>query len=445
MSDITQDEFVLGEAMHALARRLWPLNRSLTGEGVRQTLAILSEYLPGLQVHEIPSGSACFDWTVPREWRVREAWVKNAAGEKVIDFAANNLHLMGYSTPVAAEMPLAELQAHLHSLPESPEAIPYVTSYYQERWGFCLSQFERDRLAPGHYQVHIDSELFAGSLSYGELRIPGETDREILLSTYVCHPSMANNELSGPCVVTWLARWLLEQSTEQPTRRYGYRILFLPETIGSICYLSRHLEELKARVAAGFVVTCVGDERTYSYLPSRQGDSLADRVALHVLRHTDPGFQRFTFLDRGSDERQYCSPGVDLPVCSLMRSKYATYPEYHTSLDDLNLVTPAGLEGGYTALRRALECLEQDCIPRATTPCEPQLGKRGLYPTLSTRESGLQVRDMMNLLAYADGRLSLLEIAEIIQVPMWTLVPLARKLAEHGLLEIRRTEDKEMA
>jgi len=196
-------------------------------------------------------------------------------------------------------------------------------------------------------------------------------------------------------------------------------------------------------VAAGFVVTCVGDERAYSYLPSRQGDSLADRVALHVLRHTDTGFMRYTFLDRGSDERQYCSPGVDLPVCSLMRSKYATYPEYHTSLDNLHLVTPAGLEGGYTALRRALECLEQDCIPRATTPCEPQLGKRGLYPTLSTRESGLQVRDMMNLLAYADGQHSLLEIAEIIQAPMWTLAPLARQLAEHGLLEIRRTEENE--
>ena len=420
-----------GESMHALARRLWPLNRSLTGEGVRQTLAILGEYLPSLQIHEIPSGSACFDWTVPREWRVCEAWVKNAAGEKVIDFAVNNLHLVGYSTPIDRVMPLQELQDHLHSLPEQPDAIPYVTSYYSERWGFCLSQRQRDRLDPGDYQVRIDSDLFEGSLSYGELRIPGETEREILLSTYVCHPSMANNELSGPCVTTWLARWLLEQ----PTRRYCYRILFLPETIGSICYLSRHLEELKARVAAGFVVTCVGDERAYSWLPSRQGNSLADCVAQHVLRHTDPGFKRYTFLDRGSDERQYCSPGVDLPVCSLMRSKYATYPEYHSSLDDLSLVTPAGLEGGYSVLRRALECLEQDCVPRATTPGEPQLGKRGLYPTLSTRESGQQVRDMMNLLAYADGRSTLLGIADILDVPMWSLLPLVRLLADHGLLE----------
>lgn len=428
-----------GDAMHALARRLWPINRSLTGEGVRQTLAILGEFLPGLAIHEIPSGSACFDWTVPREWRVREAWVMNSAGEKVVDFAANNLHLVGYSMPVDRVMPLEELQAHLHSLPLQPDAIPYVTSYYSERWGFCVSQRQRDRLAHGDYRVRIDSELFEGNLSYAELRIPGETEREVLLSTYVCHPSMANNELSGPCVTTWLALWLLEQ----PRRRYGYRILFLPETIGSICYLSRHLQELQARLAAGYVVTCVGDERAYSWLPSRRGDSLADRVALHVLRHTDPGFKRYTFLDRGSDERQYCSPGVDLPVCSMMRSKYATYPEYHTSLDDLSLVTPAGLEGGYTVLRRALECLELDCVPRAITLCEPQLGKRGLYPTLSTRESGLRVRDMMNLLAYADGHYSLLEIAEIINAPFWTLEPLARQLAEHGLLELRCTEDKE--
>jgi aminopeptidase-like protein len=421
-----------GQAMHDLARRLWPINRSLSGDGVRHTLAILKEYLPDLRIHEIPSGTACFDWSVPREWRVGEAWVMNAAGEKIIDFARHNLHLVGYSTPVDAVMSLEELQSHLYSLPAQPEAIPYVTSYYTERWGFCLSQRQRDGLVPGQYRVHIDSELFEGSLTYGELLIPGETDREILLSTYVCHPSMANNELSGPCVTTWLARWLLEQ----PARRYGYRILFLPETIGSICYLSRHLEELRARVAAGFVVTCVGDERAYSYLPSRGGDSLADQVVLHVLSHTEPGFIRYSYLDRGSDERQYCSPGVDLPVCSLMRSKYAAYPEYHTSLDDLELVTPSGLEGGYMALRRVVECLELNCLPRATVPCEPQLGKRGLYPSLSTRESGLQARDMMNLLAYADGHRSLLEIADVIQVPMWKLFPLARQLAGHGLLDL---------
>lgn len=421
-----------GHAMHNLASRLWPLNRSLTGEGVRQTLTILQEYLPTLAIHEVPSGMTCFDWTVPREWRVREAWVKDASGSKVIDFSRNNLHLVGYSIPVDTHLSLDELQEYLYSLPEQPDAIPYITSYYKERWGFCLSQLDRDRLVPGEYHVHIDSELFDGSLTYGELCIPGEIDHEILLSTYVCHPSMANNELSGPCVATWLAQWILAL----PRRRYGYRILFLPETIGSICYLSRHLEMLKKRVVAGFVLTCLGDERAYSYLPSRQGDALADKVAQHVLRHIDPNFRRYSFLDRGSDERQYCSPGVDLPVCSVMRSKYGEYPEYHTSLDDLSLVTPVGLEGGFVALKRILECLEHDCVPVASFPCEPQLGKRGLYPTLSTKYSGQQVYDMMNLLVYSDGQRSLLEISEVIGVPMWKLFAVVNLLVDNGLLNL---------
>lgn len=421
-----------GQAIHDLATKLWPINRSITGEGVRQTLSILGEYLPGLQVHEVPSGTVCFDWTVPREWKVREAWIKDPAGRKVVDFAANNLHLVGYSLSVDARLSLDELQKHLYSLPEQPNAIPYITSYYAERWGFCISQRDRNQLIPGQYHVYIDSELFDGSLTYGELYLPGETDREIMLSTYVCHPSMANNELSGPCVTTWLGRWLMDL----PQRKYSYRILFLPETIGSICYLSRHLHQLQERVKAGFVLTCLGDERAYSYLPSRHGNTLADRVAKHVLFHTDPNYQSYTFLDRGSDERQYCSPGVDLPVCSVMRSKYGTYPEYHTSLDDLEFVTPSGLEGGFRVLQRALECIEQDCIPIAVTACEPQLGKRGLYPTLSTRESDLQVRDMLNLLAYSDGQTSLLEMAEIFQVPMWKLVPLARKLSDHGVVQL---------
>jgi len=419
----------VGESMYALVARLFPICRSITGEGVRQTLRILAEDLPGLTIHEIPSGTRAFDWVVPPEWNVREAYLLDPTGRRIIDFAVSNLHLVGYSVPVRRKISLKELQGHLHSLPDLPEAIPYVTSYYEERWGFCLSDRQRSALAEGEYTVVIDSELKPGSLTYGELRIPGEREEEVFFSTYVCHPSMANNELSGPAVATHLARWLLSER-----RRYSYRLVFVPETIGSLTYLSLHLDEMKRRIIAGYNVTCVGDERVFSYLPSRQEDSLADRAALHVLKHLHPEFVRYSFLDRGSDERQYNAPGVDLPVASVMRSKYGTYPEYHTSLDDLNLVTPAGLQGSLEVLQRCVECIEGDDRLAPTVLGEPQLGRRGLYPTLSTRESARQVRTMMNLLAYCDGKRTLLEIAEKIGVPMWDLIPTARRLTSQGLL-----------
>lgn len=420
----------LGQAIHDLARRLYPICRSITGDGVRETLAILRERLPNLTIHEVPTGTKVLDWTVPREWNVREAYVLDPSGRKIIDFAEHNLHLVGYSVPFDAEISLDELQRHLHSLPDQPEAIPYITSYYREQWGFCVTHRQRQQIIEeGTYRVVIDSQLEDGSLTYGELLIPGEREEEVFLSTYVCHPSMANNELSGPTVTSFLAQWLLERS-----RRYSYRIVFIPETIGSITYLSRHMDAMKHRTVAGFNITCVGDDRAYSYLPSRRGDSLADRVALHVLRHTHPEFIRYSFLDRGSDERQYCAPGIDLPVASLMRSKYREYPEYHTSLDNLELVTPSGLQGAYDVLRRCIECIEADERLAVTVLCEPRLGDRGLYPTMSTKATHAQVRDMMNLLAYADGTRTLLEIADLIGVPMWDLLPIATQLKDHGLL-----------
>ncbi|HEY0956424.1 MAG TPA: DUF4910 domain-containing protein [Roseateles sp.] len=424
-------DLALGQEMHALCRELFPICRSLTGEGFRQSMRMLQAQFAPLQMHEVASGTAAFDWTVPPEWNPRAAWIETPDGRRICDFAEHNLHLLGYSDAVDAELSLEELQAHLYSLPEQPDAIPYVTSYYSRRWGFCIRHRDREALQPGRYRVHVDATLAPGVLNYGDALIPGDSDREVLISSYLCHPSMANNELSGPVVSLFLARWL----ASLPQRRYSYRLVIVPETIGAIVYLSRHLAELRERVVAGYVVTCVGDERAHSFLPSRRGGTLADRAALHVLGHLAPDFKRYSFLDRGSDERQYCSPGADLPVASMMRSKYACYPEYHTSLDDLELVTPAGLAGGFEALQRAIECIEMDEVLRTTQPCEPQLGKRGLYPTLSTKESGRQVQAMMDLLAYCDGSESLLAVAERIHQPLWQLRPTIEALKSHGLLE----------
>ena len=414
--------------MYELVKKLFPLCRSLTGDEVRKTLKILREHIP-LKISEVPTGTKVFDWTVPQEWNIKDAYVIDPAGKKVIDFKKHNLHIVGYSIPVNKTIALPELQKHLYSLPDQPTAIPYVTSYYQPRWGFCLKHQDREKLKPGKYRVVVDSELKKGSLTFGELIIPGLSQKEVFLSTYVCHPSMANNELSGPAVTTFLAKWLLTKK-----RRYAYRIIFIPETIGSIMYLSKNLNVMKNAVVAGFNISCVGDERNYSYVSSRNGETYANKVAQFAFESLGEDFTRYSYLDRGSDERQYNSPGVDLPVVSISRSKYGTYPEYHTSLDDLNLVTPRGLYGSYELLKHILELIEKNYYYQNTCLGEPQLGRRGLYPTVSKKGSAAGARRIIDFLAYADGTNDLIDISRKIKIPIHELYPIVKRLLKEKLI-----------
>ncbi len=417
-----------GEKILALAKTLFPICRSITGDGVRQTLKILSQEIP-LEIHEVPTGTKVCDWSIPKEWNIRSAFIANEKGEIIVDFKNHNLHIVSYSIPVDKWLTLSELEEHLYSLPEQPNAIPYVTSYYKERWGFCLTHEQRSKLQEGNYHVFIDSDLKEGYLSYGEYFIKGQSDEEVFLSTYICHPSMANNELSGPSVAVFIAKWLASAP-----RKYSYRIVFTPETIGSITYLSRHLEELRKNVKLGFNLTCMGDERDYSYVASPYGATLADKIINNVLKHNHPDFTQYSFLDRGSDERQYCSPGVDLPLVTLCRSKFGTYDEYHTSLDNFDLVTAKGLQGSYELLQDCIEVNEANKIYKLACCGEPQLGKRGLYPNLSTKD--MSVETIINLVAYANGSNDLIDISNFIEVPVKSILPIAKKLFEAGLLEV---------
>lgn len=425
-----------GNLIYQWASDLFPICRSLTGDGVRETLGYFQQRLPGFKLHSVASGSEVFDWTVPEEWNIRDAFIATENGERIVDFNTTNLHVVGYSEPVDTRMTFRELDAHLYHLKDQPDVVPYITSYYKRRWGFCLSYnqyLELQKYPDREYHVRIDSDFRIGELNYGELILPGTSQEEVFFSTYVCHPSMANNELSGPCVQATLASWI-QQSL--PNHRLTYRFYFGPETIGAIAYLSERLAELKRNVIAGYVLSCVGDNRTYSYLASREGDTLADHIAKHVLQHTTDEYKTYSFLDRGSDERQYCSPGVDLPVCTLSRSKYMEYPEYHTSLDDLSLISPEGLGGSLTLLQEIVTALEANQQLRTICPCEPQLGKRGLYPSLSTKETRDQVATMMNLLAYADGKRDLVSLADRIGVYVGQLVPLVEQMIEGGVMVV---------
>ena len=423
--------------MHSLAQRVWDFPRSITGNGVRDTLKVFSEYLPNLQIHEVASGTEVLDWVVPLEWNLTRAYLVGPTGERIVDSADSNVHVVSYSEPIDLELDLESLQNHLHSDFDHTDAIPYVTSYYNRTWGFCLTQNQRDTLVPGTYRAVIDSSLEPGFLTYGEWVLPGKSDSEVFISTYVCHPSLANNELSGPVVAVALAQWLMSF----PSRKYTYRFVFVPETIGPITYLSRNLEQLQSRVVAGFNLTCIGDEGDYSYLASRHGNTPIDRIAQRVVEET-PQPVVYSFLDRGSDERQYCAPGVDLPLISLMRTRYGHFEEYHTSADDLEFVTPAGLQGGFELVR---DCIaELEASEYLTTPIkgEPQLAKRGLYHTMHARTVADEILLRTHILAYSDGSHSEQDIATLTARPLSEISLLAAELAKHGLITYAHLETR---
>ena len=417
-----------GDALHALCARLYPICRSITGDGVRETLGILGERIP-LAVTEVPSGTPVFDWTVPREWNIRDAYVANSRGERVIDFRAHNLHVVSYSTPVRARMRLAELRPHLHSDPAHPDWIPYRTSYYAEAWGFCLSHNALQALPDDDYEVVIDSTLADGALTYGECFIPGETPDEVLISAHVCHPSLANDNLSGLTIATELARRLLAKKP-----RLSYRFLFIPGTIGSITWLALNEARLGA-IRHGLVAVNLGDPGIPHYKASRRGTAEIDRVAAHVLAARGP-HALVPFSPYGYDERQFCSPGIDLPVGCLSHTPYGQFPEYHTSADNLDLVRPEALAASLDTFEAIFEILERNRRYLNLSPkCEPQLGKRGLYAALGGR-SDTRDRQMAMLwvLNQSDGGPDLLAIAERANLPFALVADAADALAAHDLL-----------
>ena len=419
--------------MYELCKRLFPICRSITGDGVRETFRIIQSEIPDtkFKIYEIPTGTKAFDWTVPNEWNIKDAYILTPSGEKICDFKKNNLHVLHYSVPVSKDLPLSELKDHLYTLADQPDLIPYASSYYSERWGFCLSHNQLMGLEDGIYHAEIDSVLSPGSLTLGELILPGMSDDEVMFSSYTCHPSMANNECSGPSLITYLAKYL----SQLPERRYTYRLVLAPETIGAIVYISRNLDYLKSHVKAGFNLTCVGDDRAYSLIHSRYGNTLSDRVLNAVLKYHYPDFDEYDYTKRGSDERQYQAPGVDIPFVCFCRSKYHIYPEYHTSADNLDLISASGLQGSYDCMVKAINALEWNQKYRLTTLCEPQLGKRGLVPTMSSKETYQQTLALKDLIAYSDGTNDLIDLSKYTHQPMERLIPLIQKLLSCGLLE----------
>ena len=426
-----------GIDMWQLMKLLYPICRSITGDGVRQTLKMISEYIK-LDVHEVKSGTKVFDWVVPREWNISDAYIKDKNGEKVVDFKKCNLHVVSYSTPVKAQLSLDELKKHLHTSPEHPHAIPYVTSYYEENWGFCMAHSQHEKLQEGMYDVFIGSTLENGSLTYGEYIIKGETQDEVLLTCYTCHPSMCNDNLSGVVVTAKLA-WLLTNKNNKKKLRYTYRFLFMPETIGAITWLSRNKDSVQ-NIKHGIVACCIGDKGHLTYKRTRRNTAEIDRIAEKILKDIGIKHDCIDFFPNGSDERQFCSPGFNLPVGSLLRTPYGKYPEYHSSEDDLSCVSAKALEESVEAYLKIIEGIEKNRAYVNLNPhCEPNLGRRGLYPKIGGQKKQSQFLNAIKwVLNLSDGTNDLIEIANRSGMAFAEIAEAIEPLMNAGLLKEKK-------
>jgi len=416
--------------------KLFPITRSLTGDGVKKTLNIIQKELPKLKIKKFKSGTKVFDWNIPEEWNVTDAYVIDKYNNRIIDFKKNNLHLVGYSIPIKKNITKKELFKNLYFLKNQPKAIPYITSYYKRRWGFCISYNEYKILDKRYslndkFKVVINSNLNKkGNLNYGELILKGKSKKEILISTYICHPSMANNELSGPIVSMGLINYFKNKKLNKTLR-----FIFIPETIGSISYLSKNIKYLKENVIGGYNLSCIGDERQHSCMFSKYQNSPSDEAVIEAYKLLKiKNYKVYPFLKRGSDERQYNSPGIDLKISSIFRTKYGEYPEYHTSLDNFNLVTLKGCVGGFNVARKSIEILLERIYPKCKIMCEPQMGKRGLYPTLSTKNENKLTRSYMDFLQYADGTNSLEKISNLIKLELNSVKKINSILFKNNLI-----------
>ena len=430
---------MISKKIYKIGKKIFFINRSITGKGVKKTLLIFKKEIKKLKIKNLRSGTKVFDWKIPPEWNVEEAYIKDKFGKKIIDIKNNNLHLVGYSTPTISILKKKNLLKRIHSIKKQPNAIPYLTSYYKKYWGFCETHKKKREIEKNYndndkFFIKINSKFNKkGSLTYGELIIPGKSKKEILISTYICHPQMANNEISGPLVSLALANYFSRRRNQKTLR-----FLFLPETIGSIAYINKNLYSLKQNVIAGYVLSCVGDEKSYSLLKTKYPYSISNLAAQEAFKTLKVNYNTYSFLERGSDERQFNSPKIDLPIASIMRTKYGKFPEYHTSLDDFNLVTINGLNGAYKVVKKTIDILMKKIIPVSKIICEPQLSKKKLYETLNEKKISKQKilsRRILDFLQYSDGKNDIFQISKYIKCTFNETKKIYKILLKEKLLE----------